>query len=244
MSQASSAADAELELRDTGRHAERYWTSSGTVAGPLPRTETDALAEREQATVADPVPLGFAAFASTMFTISAVYAHWIDIAYVAMAIPVALVFGGITQFLAGMWAFRRGNALVATTFSVIGAFFACWALIEWLALATAVPSPAAGGSASHVIGVFFLTFCAITLYLAIAALGENLLMSLLLLVLAIAFGCDGVGLMIGGSNALLVIGGYAGLLAAILAAYLSAAVVINSALKRDVLPAFSISHTA
>jgi succinate-acetate transporter protein len=244
MAEASGASDAELPLRDTGRRTERYWTSSGTVVGPLPKTETEALAEREQATVADPLPLGFAAFASATFTISAVYAHWFALRDVVLAIPVALVFGGIGTFLAGMWAFRRGNALVATAFGAIGAFNACWALLEWMILAKVVPSPAGGGNPGHVTGVFFLTFCVIVLYLAVAALGENLLMALILLLLAVAYGCDGVGVMIGGSNVLLIIGGYFGLVAAILAAYLSAAIVINSALKRNVLPALPVSHAA
>ena len=53
-----------------------YWTLAGTVEGPLAKAETDAFVEREQAVVADPMPLGLAGFASATFTISAVFAGW------------------------------------------------------------------------------------------------------------------------------------------------------------------------
>lgn len=90
-----------------------------------------------------------------------------------IAIPVALVFGGIGQFLAGMWAFRRGNSLAATAFGAFGAFNTSWALLEWLTLAKLLPASSHGGSPAYVTGIFVLTFCLIAFYLGIAALGEN-----------------------------------------------------------------------
>src|SRR5579884_4129105 len=98
---------ARQELATNGNPAV-YWTSAGTIRGPLARPDADALAERSQVAVADPLPLGLAGFASATFTISAVFAGWFRLSDVVVAIPVALVFGGIVQFLAGMWAFRRG----------------------------------------------------------------------------------------------------------------------------------------
>ncbi len=59
----------------------------------------------------------------------------------------------------------------------------------------------------------------------------------------IAYGCDDVGVMIGDSNVLLIIGGYAGLVSAVIAAYLSAAIVINSSLRRAALPIFPAMPT-
>jgi|GEM_PF-2162191 succinate-acetate transporter protein len=49
--------------------------------------------------------------------------------------------------------------------------------------------------------------------------------------------------MIGDSNVLLIIGGYAGLVSAVIAAYLSAAIVINSSLRRAALPIFPAMPT-
>ncbi len=47
---------------------EEYWTRAGAMRGPLARQDTEILAERSQATVADPIPLGLAGFASATFT--------------------------------------------------------------------------------------------------------------------------------------------------------------------------------
>ncbi|MGZ3716618.1 MAG: acetate uptake transporter family protein, partial [Ktedonobacterales bacterium] len=106
-----------------------YWTMTGNVRGPLAQQETSSLVAREQASIADSLPLGLAAFASATFTISSVLAGWFTPSAVAIAIPVAFVFGGIAQFLAGMWAFRRGNVLAATAFGSFGAFNTSWALL-------------------------------------------------------------------------------------------------------------------
>lgn len=215
-----------------------YWTHAGTVAGPLARQETEALVEREQAVVADPMPLGLAGFASATFTISAVFAGWFTLGAVVLAIPVAFIFGGIVQFLAGMWAFRRGNVLAATAFSAFGAFNTSWALLEWLTMMKVLPDSAHGGSPAYVVGIFVLTFSLIAFYLGVAALGENTLVAAILFILALTYLGDGIGVMIGGSNLLLYIGGYLGMITALLAFYLSGAIVINSAAKRAALPVF------
>lgn len=238
MTGAAGTAGAESRAAGNGVGKTEYWTLAGTVAGPLPKSETEALAEREQAVVADPMPLGLAGFASATFTISAVFAGWFAGADVVLAIPVALVFGGIGQFLAGMWAFRRGNVLAATAFGAFGAFNTSWALLEWLTLTKVLPSSASGGNPAYVTGIFVLTFCLIAFYLGIAALGENITVAVILFLLSLTYLCDGIGVMITGRNVLLMIGGYAGMITSLLAFYLSAAVVINSALKRAMLPIF------
>lgn len=213
-----------------------FWTQAGTVKGPLPQSETDAVVERSQAVVADPVPLGLAGFASATFTMSSVFAGWFAMSAVVVAIPVALVFGGIGQFLAGMWAFRRGNLLAATAFSCFGAFNTSWAILEWLTLAKILPDSSGGGNPAFVAGIFILSFALIALYLGVAALGVNTFIAAVLLVLSFTYLCDGIGVMIGGHNFLLAIGGYAGMLTSLMAFYVSGAIVIDSAMKREILP--------
>src|SRR5437899_12462579 len=73
--------------------------------------------------VADPAPLGLAAFALTTFMLSGHNATFIpDIVWVGLA----LFYGGVVQLLAGMWEFRNRNTFGATAFSTYGGF--------WLAL--------------------------------------------------------------------------------------------------------------
>lgn len=215
-----------------------YWTMTGNVRGPLAQQETSSLVAREQASLADPLPLGLAGFASATFTISAVLAGWFRTSDVVVAIPVALVFGGIAQFLAGMWAFRRGNVVAATAFGSFGAFNTSWALLQWLSLAHVLPSTATGDP-SLVAGVYILTFSLISLYLAFAALSDNTTVAVILFLLALTYLCDGVGTWIGGRNVILGIGGYAGMVTSLLAFYLSAAIVVNSARGREAWPIFS-----
>jgi len=74
----------------------------------------------ELAPVADPAPLGLAAFALTTFMLSGHNATFIpDILWVG----VALFYGGIIQVLAGMWEFRNRNVFGATAFSTYGGFW-------------------------------------------------------------------------------------------------------------------------
>ena len=73
--------------------------------------------------VADPAPLGLAAFALTTFLLSGHNASFIPD---GIWVGVALFYGGLVQLLAGMWEFRNRNVFGSTAFSTYGGF--------WLAL--------------------------------------------------------------------------------------------------------------
>ena len=66
--------------------------------------------------IADPAPLGLAAFAMTTLLLSlANTTTWPAGAISAVAL--AFAYGGAVQLLAGMWEFKRGNTFGATAFS-------------------------------------------------------------------------------------------------------------------------------
>ncbi len=71
--------------------------------------------------VADPAPLGLAAFALTTFLLSAKNAGWTDGGNAWLGF--AFAYGGLAQLLAGMWEFRNRNVFGATAFSTYGAFW-------------------------------------------------------------------------------------------------------------------------
>src|SRR5579862_2546764 len=74
------------------------------------------------APVADPAPLGLAAFALTTFLLSAANARWTNGNSAGTAfLGYALAYGGGAQLLAGMWEFRNKNVFGATAFSTYGA---------------------------------------------------------------------------------------------------------------------------
>lgn len=216
----------------------QYWTGAGPARVPLKGQEAGALAASLQASIADPIPLGLAGFASTRFTISTIYAGWFPFnpGNLAIIIPVALIFGGGASFLAGMWAFRRGNTLAATTFATFGAFNAAWAILQWMVLVGLAPRVAGGGSAGAVSGVLVLTFSLISFYLGLAALAQNPGLAAVLLTMALTQAFLGVWAIAPQAGWLRLAGGYCGIITAALAFLMSAALVINSTFGREVIP--------
>src|SRR6266496_2393306 len=80
--------------------------------------------------VADPAPLGLAAFALTTFMLSGHNATFIpDVLWIGLA----LFYGGIAQLLAGMWEFRNRNVFGATAFSTYGGFWLSLGVVVMLA---------------------------------------------------------------------------------------------------------------
>lgn len=77
--------------------------------------------------IANPLPLGLAGFALTTFALSV---HNAGLAVLHSFWPWAVFYGGIAQFAAGMWEFKRGSTFPATAFSSYGMF--------WMGLATTV----------------------------------------------------------------------------------------------------------
>src|SRR4051794_8883091 len=83
------------------------------------RTDPEvASATRAVPPVADPAPLGLAAFALTTFLLSAKNAGWTD--GTDAWLGYAFAYGGLVQLLAGMWEFRNRNVFGSTAFSTYG----------------------------------------------------------------------------------------------------------------------------
>jgi succinate-acetate transporter protein len=90
----------------------------------------------ENAAIADPGPLGLAGFATTTFALSSVNAGlFVGKGAEGTWLPLALIFGGGVQLLAGMWEFKKGNTFGSTAFSTFGAF---WIALYFLVINNAV----------------------------------------------------------------------------------------------------------
>jgi uncharacterized protein len=165
------------------------------------------------ASIADPGPLGLAAFALTTFLLSVVNAHWTNGNSAGTAfLGYALAYGGIAQLLAGMWEFRRGNVFASTAFSSYGAFWI--GLFIWIRVA-----PAATG---HDLGWILVSFAIFNTYMLLMATQVNLAVFGVFLTLEVTEILLAVGNFTtnaGISQA----GGYAGIVTAAVAWYTSAA---------------------
>ena len=91
--------------------------------------------------IADPAPLGLAAFALTTFLLSAFNAGWMTNASGCAWLGYAFAYGGLCQLLAGMWEFRNRNVFGATAFSTYGGF--------WIGLGLYVSSSGQAALAPH-----------------------------------------------------------------------------------------------
>jgi|SRR5579872_1430584 len=77
----------------------------------------------------NPAGLGLAGFALTTFLLSASNAHLLPASDVWIGF--ALFYGGAAQFCAGMWEFAAGNTFGATAFSSYGGFWLATAFYVW-----------------------------------------------------------------------------------------------------------------
>ncbi|MFJ8160494.1 acetate uptake transporter [Streptomyces sp. NPDC096136] len=185
--------------------------------------------------VADPGALGLAAFATTTFVLSWFNAGLIDHGVEAVVLPLALFYGGITQLLAGMWEFRRGNTFAATAFASFGAFW----LAYWAFARTVVPYLVRFPQLHQATGLFLLVWTVFTLYMTVAAarttgavLGVFATLSLTFLLLTVGAFAQ--------SDGWTRAGGWAGLVTAVVAWYASFATVANSTFRRVVLPVWPL----
>jgi len=75
--------------------------------------------------IANPAPMGLAGFALTTFVLSMHNAGaGVDVtAPNGVVLGLALFYGGIVQFAAGMWEMRTGNTFGAVAFASYGGFW-------------------------------------------------------------------------------------------------------------------------
>jgi uncharacterized protein len=171
--------------------------------------------------IADPAPLGLAAFALTTFLLSAANAKWMNSATGDAWLGYAFAYGGFCQLLAGMWEFRNRNVFGATAFSSYGGFWIGLGL--WAKLVAPTATPAA---ANHDLGWILLAFAIFNTYMLLMSTQVNMAVFGVFLTLEITE----IVLFIGSfanSTTTVKIGGYIGVITALVAWYTSAAGVSN-----------------
>jgi succinate-acetate transporter protein len=171
--------------------------------------------------VADPAPLGLAAFALTTFLLSAKNADWTR--GTDAWLGYAFAYGGLCQLLAGMWEFRNRNVFGATAFSTYGGF--------WIGLGLYVllVAPTAKGNENLVqndLGWILLAFAIFNFYMLLWSTQVNTAVLAVFLTLQVTE----IILFVGNfahNTTTIHVGGYVGILTALVAWYTSAAGVIN-----------------
>ncbi|MBV9002522.1 MAG: acetate uptake transporter [Solirubrobacterales bacterium] len=192
-------------------------------------------------TPADPGPLGLAAFAGTTFVLSIINTGLVGThaapggGLLPMVAALALAYGGIAQFAAGLWEFRTGNTFGAVAFCSFGMFWVSFFFIVQ-SVGKNVPTEVFSGLALYLYmwGIF-------TAYMFICSLRTTGAVAAVFLLLAITFFILGIGnASLAGThsaiNGTIKLGGWVGLITALVAWYASFAAVINSTFGRVVAP--------
>ena len=191
--------------------------------------------------VADPAPLGLAAFALTTFLLSAINAGWAKNSTGGDWWGYAIAYGGIIQLLAGMWEFRNRNVFGATAFSTYGGFWIGVGL--WLHFVA--PTAHDPLQLNRDLGWILLAFAIFNTYMLIISTQVNVAVFGVFLTLELTE----IFLFLGNfttstaalppdptSSMLIVVGGYIGVVTALVAWYTSAAGVMNGHKGREVFP--------
>ena len=189
---------------------------------------------------ADPAPLGLAAFAGTTFFLSVVNTNMLGSSVEHVVLGLALFYGGLTQLLAGMWEFAKGNTFGALAFSSFGAFWlSFWYLLNHL------PKVTNPQDLFHGVGLYLLMWAIFTAYMTVAAtrvsgavLAVFVLLTLTFIALSIGWFSYNVTDFTKSSSLWIHLGGWLGLVTALAAWYASFAGVTNATFKRVVLPTF------
>jgi uncharacterized protein len=199
------------------------------MSAETPATAGRPIAERPIApdiTIADPAPLGLAAFALTTFVLSLSNAEVWKPA-VESAVGLAIAYGGTVQLLAGMWEFKRNNTFGATAFSSYGGF---WISFFFLGFVIKV-------SDTQALGAYLLGWTIFTAYMTIASLRVSGAVLAVFVLLTVTFALLTVGAF-QESTGWNKVGGWVGIATAAAAWYASFAGVTNSTFKRVVMPTF------
>ena len=178
--------------------------------------------------IADPAPLGLAAFALTTFLFSAKNAQWTH--GTSAWLGYAFAYGGLVQLLAGMWEFRNRNVFGATAFSSYGGFW----IGAGLYVELVAPSATKVSEVTNDLAWISLAFLIFNTYMLLWSSTLNVAVFGVFLTLEATELILMIGNFANNTNVVKV-GGYLGIVTAAVAWYTSSAGVINGMSGRPVL---------
>lgn len=182
--------------------------------------------------VAPPSILGLYGFAGATFMVAAHMAHWYgDAATDLYLAPMAVLFGGVAQFSAGMWSFKARDGLATAMHGMWGSFWIAFGLLQLAFLHGSLAKPT---GAFPALGYWFIILAAITWMGTWAAAAENRALVLVLGFLAAGSTAAAIANLTG-SGGLSVLAGYLFIISAICAFYTASALMLEGTFKRPVL---------
>lgn len=186
--------------------------------------------------VAAPSILGLFGFAAATFMVAANLAGWYGNDTTPLALfPFAALFGGLAQFLAGMWSYRARDALATAMHGMWGSFWIAYGIFFLLVAVRILPAPGTSHVMQVGLGYWFIVLAAISWAGAAAATAENLGLTLVLVTLAGGSTLLAIG-WVASIDSLVPIAGIVLVASAALAFYTAAAMMLRGTFGRVVLP--------
>jgi len=180
---------------------------------------------------AAPSILGLFGFSVATLMVGAYMAGWFG-SSAAYLMPIAVFFGGLAQFLAGMWGFKARDGLATAMHSMWGSFWMGFGLLYLLSAIGTVTLPA-GSSAELAWWFVVLTWISATGAFAAIAINLGFFLWLAPLTLATAFAAAG---SFSGASGLLIAAGWIFVFSAVMAWYTASALMLEDAFHRSILP--------
>jgi succinate-acetate transporter protein len=180
--------------------------------------------------VANPAPLGLLGFGLTTLVLSLVNSNLVGIGATPVVLGMAFAYGGLAQFMAGMWEFRNGNTFGAAAFTSYGAFWLSFFFLVTFDARLITPNELNSALGAYLwcwgilTGLFFL--CTFAAPRAIQAV---------FLLLTITFILLGIGNS-GANHSIVHAGGWVGIATAGVAMYTAIAEIMKAQYGHDVLP--------
>jgi len=179
----------------------------------------------------NPGPLGLAGFAMTTMVLSVFNTGClIDARLEGVVMPLAFFYGGIAQFIAGLFEFLVPNTFGATAFCSYGAFWVSFGYFS-----TNIASTLPGETVNHAVGLFLLMWTIFTLYMTPASFRVSRGLFALFVFLSITFIFLTAGAF-SNNTRVTAVGGWFGLITAGIAWYCSFAVVFNNTWGKAYIP--------
>ena len=198
--------------------------------------------------VAAPSILGLYGFAASTFIVAGYLAGMYGSGNPGIPLilfPLALFFGGLAQFLSGMWSYRARDGLATAMHGMWGSFWLAYGLFWFLIAIRALPAfTPATRTAQLGLGFWFVVLAAITWVGAVAALARNVALSLVLFSLAAGVTIIAIAWIVPYSTTVVQSGAWILVASAVFAFYTASALMLESTFRVPVLPVGHLGRRA
>ena len=179
--------------------------------------------------LANPAPLGLAAFGMTTVLLNIHNAGFYELG--SMILAMGIFYGGIAQVIAGILEYQKGNTFGVTAFTSYGLFWL--SLVALITLPHLIPGIAA--PEKEAMTAYLFIWGLFTFLMFISSLTKPTALQFVFISLSILFWLLALG-EITQSTTITRIAGYEGIICGLSAVYLAMAEVINESYQKNIVP--------